>query len=449
MARTEKRLLRQAGPPRGRGEDRRGRGARLRPPLSSWTATIFYPEGGGQSCDLGSLGGRRLLAVTEAARRQARADPPRPGVAPRGRAGASVGSASRRGAAPRLLPGPHGPAPISATPLRLAGRRDGVGPLRQGSLRYRFRYPLPSEAQTSRSRTASSARSPRTMAARPPLPARGHRLLPAPQEAARDGEEALRVVEIEGIDFTPCCGLHLARPAVALRADPRDREIQGHDAAYFLAGAGRPPTTPRCRASRRMRPAAWGPRGSCPRRSAARPERRRELELALAPSRESARPWRRPRRGACAPRRDGQPALALRRYQDRDAASLMATAKAFAQAGLASSRLLPDLTVQALSPEPRSELGSRLKGPLGPPAARAGRALVLQGQLLRPLRPRPLPRESRKGIERKPHCKFIDPGYKMSLGGIHEEERAPSRGLPGRRIPGSPGRLSSDAHLGQ
>jgi alanyl-tRNA synthetase len=105
--------------------------------------------------------------------------------------------------------------------------------------------------------------------------------------------------------------------------------------------------------------------------------RRRELELALgAMEREraaleaTAAPELRSAREA---RPDGLPPLALRRYEDRAAASLMATAKAFAQAGMASLLAsLPDLTVQALSPDSRSELGSRLKAPLQEAGGKGG-----------------------------------------------------------------------------
>jgi hypothetical protein len=57
--------------------------------------------------------------------------------------------------------------------------------------------------------------------------------------------------------------------------------------------------------------------------------------------------------------------LATRVYEDRRAASLMETAKAFAEAGMtALLASIPDLTVQFLSPSPEARLGERLKGPL-------------------------------------------------------------------------------------
>ena len=70
---------------------------------------------------------------------------------------------------------------------------------------------------------------------------------------------------------------------------------------------------------------------------------------------------------------DGSPPLLSRRYPDRDASSLMETAKAFASAGMtALLASLPELTVQALSPTANLRLGERLKPPLAAAGGKGG-----------------------------------------------------------------------------
>ena len=188
--------------------------------------------------------------------------------------------------------------------------------------------------------------------------------------------EAIRVVEIEGIDFTPCCGLHLESTlAIRVARILGTEKYKGMTRLYFLAG-GRAAAD--YASVSRIAQAAARELGTSavelPEAVRREARRRRELELALgAMERERAALEAAAARRSCAPRADGLPPLALRRYEDRDAASLMATAKAFAQAGMASLLAsLPDLTVQALSPDPRSQLGSRLKAPLQEAGGKGG-----------------------------------------------------------------------------
>jgi alanyl-tRNA synthetase len=190
---------------------------------------------------------------------------------------------------------------------------------------------------------------------------------PAPSGAAE-----LRVVEIEGLDFTPCCGVHLRSTgelrAVRLLGSER---YKGMTRVYFLAGG---------------RAAADYLAVSRIARDAARALGAAERDLAGAAAREAARRAEAERasgelvreaaaaEAAAAPEgREGGSRVALRRYPGRGAVTLLETAKAYAAAGMtAVLASLPDLTVQAVAPERGPRLGERLKPALAASGGKGG-----------------------------------------------------------------------------
>jgi alanyl-tRNA synthetase len=186
------------------------------------------------------------------------------------------------------------------------------------------------------------------------------------------GEQEVRVVEIEGVDFTPCCGVHLRSTGElrALRLLGSER-YKGMSRVHFLAG-GRAAADYRAvsriaRDSARLLGAAERDLAEAVSREA---ERRAEAERALGELiREAAAA-----EAAAAPEaRDGGSRVALRRYPGRGAGSLMEAAKAFAGAGMtAVLASLPDLTVQAVAPEGGPRLGERLKAALAASGGKGG-----------------------------------------------------------------------------
>ncbi len=200
---------------------------------------------------------------------------------------------------------------------------------------------------------------------------------------APEGEETLRVVEIDGIDFTPCCGLHVAstlelRLVRILGAE----RYKGMSRVYFLAG-GRAAADYRSvsriarEAARTLGTAEAGLAGAVGREAARRAAA--ERELAALRRGEDGRDAAAALEAALAGRASGgggrveAPLVAVRRYADRGAESLMETAKAFADAGLcAIVASMPDLTAQAISPAGGPDLGKRLKAALTASGGRGG-----------------------------------------------------------------------------
>jgi alanyl-tRNA synthetase len=190
---------------------------------------------------------------------------------------------------------------------------------------------------------------------------------PLRRKAPEVGDEALRVVEIDGIDYSACCGLHQASTGKlrAVRLFPPEK-YKGMTRVYFVAGAR----------------AAADYRGlSRVMRDAARSLGTSEAQLAEVVAREVIRrkelesqvgALERERAAAevaaalsSLPSAEGGARVVAKRYSDRAAASLMHTAKAFAEAGaIAILASLPDLTVQAVAPTAESRLGERLKAAL-------------------------------------------------------------------------------------
>jgi alanyl-tRNA synthetase len=348
-------------------------------PLVELDRTIFYPEGGGQPCDLGSIGGVEVSSVTE---ERSPAGESRILHALSGPLGAldRVGSrvqlrvdGGRRLDYSQAHTGQH---LISATALRLAGSPTVSAHFGRERCAIDLDVPALSEAQVLAVGEAVELaivedRGLRTHLC-PPEDIASFKLRRKPPE----GEEALRVVEIEGLDFTPCCGLHLRSTGeLRLVRILGTEKYKGMTRMYFLAGgraaADYAAVSRIAQEAARCLGASVADLADAALREA---RRRRELELALgALEKERAALEASSAPEAGSPRPGGEPSLALRRYSDRAAASLMATAKAFAQAGMACLLAsIPELTVQALSPEPGTELGSRLKGPLAAAGGRGG-----------------------------------------------------------------------------
>jgi alanyl-tRNA synthetase len=349
--------------------------------------TIFYPEGGGQPCDLGAIGrveagsGGAATAVASVNERRG------PGggslvlhemagpiaVAPGDTVRLSVERArrvdySQQHSAEHLL---------GSIALRLIGA--GVVSVRFGQERSTIDFDLPSIS--GEDAAAIEAAADAAIAEDRPIRTR----LCPPEDAASfplrrpppAGEEVLRIVEIEGLDFSPCCGLHL-RSTLGLRAIRilGTEKYKGMTRLYFVAG-GR--ATADYRTLSRNAQAAARVLGTSEERlaeAAAREAgRRKELEYALVAferERAAAEAAAAPEAALAAPP-GGAPRLALRRFADRSAASLMTSAKAFAEAGMtALFASMPELTVQALAPSAEAKLGERLKGPLAASGGKGG-----------------------------------------------------------------------------
>jgi len=169
--------------------------------------TVFYPEGGGQPCDLGSVGGSPLAAVAlDGERILHRLAAPLPGLA----VGASVGlqlDAGRRRDHAEQHSGQH---LLSATCLRLLGAETksfhlgaerstidiGIAAMDEGDL-------AAVEAEVNEVIAESY---PIRIHVCPPEDLDSFPLRKRPPS----GEEEIRVVEIDGIDYSPCCGTHLS-----------------------------------------------------------------------------------------------------------------------------------------------------------------------------------------------------------------------------------------------
>jgi alanyl-tRNA synthetase len=339
--------------------------------------TIFYPEGGGQSCDLGAIGpfaggdATEVVSVTEE-------------VSPAGEILVLHAMAGPCAALPgdlvrltvdhdrRLDYSQQHTAEhlIGSVALRLLGAH--VVSVRFGSERSTIDFDLSSIPDEDIAAIEDEVE--RVVA--DDYPVRTH--VCPPEDIASfplrrrppAGAGVLRVVEIDGIDFSPCCGLHLASTgALRLVRVLGIEKYKGMTRLCFVAGS-RAAADHRS-VSRIAREAARNLGTSVPElpEAASREaERRKELEYAVL-SLERERAAREAAEAAAA----GPPGLVSRRFADRGAGSLMETAKALAAAGMtALLASLPDLTVQALSPAADARLGERLKGPLAAAGGKGG-----------------------------------------------------------------------------
>jgi len=332
-------------------------------PLLELEASIFYPEGGGQSCDLGTIAGLELLQVTEAEGRilHALKGPLPPELALK--AGQRVTLAVDR--ARRLDYSQQHSAQhlLSATFLRLIGAPTVSVHLGRELCLIDFGVPaIPdediAEAEALVERAIAEDRAILVHCC-PPEDLSSFALRKRPPE----GEEVVRIVEIEGIDLTPCCGTHVASAGrLRLVRVLGTERYKGMTRLSFLAGG---------RAAADYRAVSLIARGASRALSTSVPElpaavaRESELRKALERSNLALLRERAALEAASAlAAAGGKGALVSRRRGDRDAASLMESAKALTSLGAtALLASISELTVQALAPSGESRLGERL-GPL-------------------------------------------------------------------------------------
>ncbi len=201
--------------------------------------TPFYPEGGGQPCDLGTIGGFRVVSVSErdgvvSHRLDTGTDGlGRAGLAPGSLTLASVDMERRRDhteqhTAQHLL---------SATVLRMLG-----APTRSFHLGERecvIDVDIPAIEREDADAVAAEV----MRAVRDGYPVRTHLCPPEdpgsfplrrkpPEDAA-----VLRIVELDGLDYTPCCGTHLKNSSeIGLFRILRTEKYKGMTRIHFLAG---------------------------------------------------------------------------------------------------------------------------------------------------------------------------------------------------------------------
>ena len=339
-------------------------------PVVEFDRIVFYPEGGGQPSDLGSVGGVAVTAVLEAGGRVLHT---LAGPCPlrRGDRARLCVDGGRRLDYSQAHSGQH---LLSATALRL------VGAPTVSAHFGKERCAIDLDVQSIPDEDMAVIEDAVELAIAEDHPIRVHLCPPENissfplRKRPPAGEEQLRIVEIEGIDFTPCCGTHLSSTGKLrfVRVLGAER-YKGMTRVYFLAG-GRAAADYRSvsRAAQEAARALGVPVGGLPAAVGREVERRKGLERANAgfvrerDLAEVAAELGLMAQGASAP-------LVSRRYADRDAASLMETAKAFASAGMtALLASLPELTVQALSPTGDAKLGERLKPALAAAGGKGG-----------------------------------------------------------------------------
>jgi alanyl-tRNA synthetase len=338
-------------------------------PTLELDATIFYPEGGGQGCDLGSVapfGGSGEVAVSAVIEEGGRIlhalaapCPAKPGDRVLLRL-----DAERRLDYSQAHSGQH---LLSSTFMRLLGA--ATVSVHLGRERCLVDLDIPAVSEDDLAQAEDLVEGiiaddyPIRVHSCPPEDLASFPLRKRPPV----GEEVVRVVEIDGIDFTPCCGTHLSSTGkLRLLRVLGTEKYKGLTRLYFAAG-GRAAADYRSvsRIARETARALGTSVSALPEAVAREAERRKALELAvgtLERERAAAEAAAAPEASAASGPEAAAPRLAVRRYEDRSADSLILSAKAFSAAGLAALLAsLPDLTVQVLSPQPEARLGERLK----------------------------------------------------------------------------------------
>lgn len=337
--------------------------------------SLFYPEGGGQPCDLGSIAGLEVAAVTEEGGRilHALAGPLPSGLGLRvgSRVALAVDSQrrldfSQQHSAQHLL---------SAAFMRLLGAATVSVHLGRERCLIDFDAPALADEDVAKAEELVERAIAEDRAIRvhrcPPEDLASFQLRKRPPA----GEEEVRVVEIEGLDFTPCCGTHLASAGrLRLVRVLGTEKYKGMTRLTFVSGARAAADYKEVSLIARQAARALG--SSVPELPAAAAREaalRQSLERSnVALLRERAALEAREALGGIAARAGSAP-LVSRRFADRDAASLMESAKALAAGGataLLSS--VPELTAQALAPAADARLGERLKPLLTASGSRGG-----------------------------------------------------------------------------
>jgi alanyl-tRNA synthetase len=316
--------------------------------------TIFYPEGGGQPCDLGTMEGLPLLSVTEEGGQVVhRLAVPLPGDWEPGR------MLELRLDGPRRLE--HSAQHLlSATLLRLFGSPTTSFHLGPERCTIDIDCPaLPAEDAAEAERAVNEAIG------------ADYRIIThlCPPEDLADfplrrrppsGEAVLRVVEIDGLDFTPCCGTHVASTsALRLLIILGYEKYKGMTRVHFVAG-GR--AVALARSSAQVARDAARILGCPPQSVAVEVERQAgRLKEALAANKGLVRARATMEADISVAKNPGTGPIILE-FRDRDAEAAVEAAKALAERGrVALVASHPDLTACAAAPGPEAGLGARLK----------------------------------------------------------------------------------------
>ena len=341
--------------------------------------TVFYPEGGGQPCDLGTIGGIPVLSVAERRNEVVHrlSAPLPPGTVP-----GSVVEMRLDGSRRRDHTEQHsGQHLLSATLLRLFGaptRSFHLGPERST-------IDIACSGMDEDDQTAAESAVNEAIAddyrimthVCPPEDIASFSLRRVPPA----GESVYRVVEIDGLDYTPCCGTHAGSTAeLRLLLVLGTEKYKGLFRVHFVVGD---------RAIRLARESALAARqaarvlGCEPREVGAESLRLSErLKSALAGKKALLRAWAGEMAGAIlAPERISPWQEAFRKgtvpgvigpfvafvLPDKDAEAALEVAKALAEGGraalVASGK---DRTVTAMYPGPVGGRGPGLGRLLGP-----------------------------------------------------------------------------------
>ncbi len=326
-------------------------------PLVELDRTIFYPDGGGQPCDLGTLRGIPVVSVDEAEGRilHRLAGPLDASAGDRAEL---VLDAARRLDHSQQHTGQH---LLSSTLLRLFSAPTVSFHL--GAARCTIDVEAPALADADLAE--AEARIEEVIAEDYPVVT--HRCPPEDplsfplRKKLPDTDEEIRVVEIDGLDFTPCCGTHLAstgwiRHLKILGAE----KYKGMTRVTFVAG-GRA-VAESFAASRHAREAAAA-LGCSPAEIGAKASR---AAARLSELERAAGAAMRDRAGLeaelAAARPGGLPAVLVLRFPDRDAEAALESAKAYASRGsTALAASLAELVVVAIAPSGEARLGELLK----------------------------------------------------------------------------------------
>lgn len=341
--------------------------------------TIFYPEGGGQPCDLGTIGGIPVLSVLERGKEVVHhlSAPLPPGTVP-GTVLELCLDGKRRRDHTEQHSGQH---LLSATLLRLFGaptRSFHLGPERSTiDIACEGLGEDDQEAVESAVNEAIAGDFRFITHVCPPEDIASFNLRRVPPA----GESVYRVVEIDGLDFTPCCGTH-ARSTAELRLllVLGTERYKGLLRVHFVVGE---------RAVRLARESALAARqagrilGCEPREAGTEALRLAErLKAAQTGRKALLRDWACEKAGAASsagavsPWRDaclrGTGPVAVGPFvclvlPDKDAEAALEVAKALAEGGKAALVASgPDRTVTAMSPGPVDGSGAGLGQLLGP-----------------------------------------------------------------------------------
>jgi len=326
-------------------------------PVVELDRTIFYPEGGGQPCDLGTIAGASLASVEERDGRifHRLASPLAAGAGERVRL---VLDGERRRDHAEQHTGQH---LLSSTLLRLF--EAPTVSFHLGVERCTIDLDVP--ALSDDDLAEAERRIDEAIAEDYPIvvhlcPPEDPSSFPL-RKKLPEGEAEIRVVEIDGLDFTPCCGTHLASTARIRHLKILGAEkYKGMSRVTFVAG-GRA-AAESFAASRAAREAARA-FGCSPAEIAQKAARAAERLKALEQAASGLQRERAALEAELASRDPGGlPAAVVLRYADRGADAAQEAVRAFTARGAAAiAASLPELTALAASPDAGARLGERLK----------------------------------------------------------------------------------------